>query len=362
MINLSEIQLEITTKCNARCPQCVRNYFGSYTWPTIPIIDMDLEWFKTSLSLETWKNLKHIRFCGTYGEPCMHPDLINLIKWIKTVSNARITINTNGGIRTKSWWAELATVLSPECDRVYFGIDGLEDTNHLHRIGVKFSKVINNVTAFNKAGGISIWAFLVFRHNEHQIDEARNMSIDIGCNSFGVKSTSRFVDKQHKLVDNTPVVDANQHILYFLKPTTLSNYKNNGYVDIKSNTDYAQALKTTKISCVAKAENAIYISAEGDVFPCGWLADRLYGAEAEGHKDHFTIMSMISSIGGKEKINLHYTAIDDIVSGIWFQKIAESWKNNSIERCAHQCGGINSLNIESVAKLSATWKNLNKEY
>ena len=39
---------------------------------------------------------------------------------------------TNGGARSKQWWTDLGKLTKGKM-RVTFGIDGLEDTNHLYR-------------------------------------------------------------------------------------------------------------------------------------------------------------------------------------------------------------------------------------
>ena len=353
---ISQIEIELTTRCNASCPQCVRNYFGSYTWPTLPIVDMDIEWLKETIPTDTWKQVEHVKFCGTYGDPCMHKDLLDIIKWVKDNSTAVITINTNGGIRSKTWWQKLAGILDTDKDKVFFGLDGLEDTNHLHRIGVNYSKVIENLTAFNRAGGHSVWSYLIFEHNQHQVDQARELSKILGCRNFAVKSTSRFVNKSHELINRTPVLDDKGNTVYFIKPPTLSKYKNIGYDDFKitssQHNGYLNYLMNTTIDCKAKKQYNIYISAEGDVFPCGWLSDRMYGFEPESHVDYQTIMDIIESIGGKNKINLHHTDFNDIVFGEWFQAIEDSWKTNSITRCAHMCGNestlIKNANFETI--------------
>lgn len=359
---ISQIELELTTKCNASCPQCVRNYFGSYTWPTLPIVDMDINWLKETIPKEVWQQLEHIKFCGTYGDPCMHKDLLDIVAWIKRNSGASITINTNGGIRSKVWWQDLAELLESDRDKVFFGIDGLEDTNHLHRIGVTYDKVIENLIAFNRAGGHSIWSYLVFEHNQHQIEQARELSKRLGCRNFAAKSTSRFVNKSHELIDQTPVLDDQGNTVYFIKPPTLPKYKNTGYDDFKitnsQHNGYQNYLKYAMIDCKAKRQYTIYISAEGDVFPCGWLSDRMYGFESESHSDNQTMLGIIESIGGRSKINLHQTSLNDIVFGSWFDAIEHSWGTNSIHRCAHMCGNestlIKNANLETCKIWSGT--------
>ena len=82
-------------------------------------------------------------------------------------------MHSNGGLRNKEWWSELGSVLSNPFDACYFGIDGLSDTNHIHRVNVSFDKVMENAEAFITAGGRAHWEFLVFDYNEHQVDKSR---------------------------------------------------------------------------------------------------------------------------------------------------------------------------------------------
>jgi hypothetical protein len=53
---------------------------------------------------------------------------------------------------------------------------------------------MRNVDAFIAAGGNAEWDFLVFRHNEHQVDAARALALGMGFTLFNAKATSRFFD------------------------------------------------------------------------------------------------------------------------------------------------------------------------
>lgn len=353
--DIKNLELEITTKCNARCPQCVRNYYGSTTWVSLPIVDMSLDDFKKNMPMEIWKTLKNVKFCGTYGDPLMHKDLIKFIDYIKEQNNnIDISIHTNGGIRSIRWWRDLAEILGPR-DRVFFGIDGLEDTNHLYRIDVDYHKVINNLTAFNQAGGKSIWQYIVFEHNEHQVEEARRLSRELGCLDFAAKSTGRFMDKTHKLVDKSPVLDMKHEIIRWIKPAK-GKYRNSGYDDISRLTkeygSWKNYLEKTEINCFAEQDGWIAIVANGEVFPCGWLYDRMYGFESENHQDHQTMLSMMEELGGRQQINLFKAPLKEIIEKTWFPRIKKSWETNEIQRCANQCGKLyQSLTAETNKEL-----------
>ena len=73
-----------------------------------------------------------------------------------------------------------------------FGIDGLEDTNHIYRQGTVFKQIIRNVKAFIQAGGRAQWDFIVFKHNEHQVEKAGELSKKLGFEIFSIKRSNRF--------------------------------------------------------------------------------------------------------------------------------------------------------------------------
>lgn len=349
MYDFSFLEIELTTKCNASCPQCPRNYYGGSVWSSLPLVDIDIKKLQHSLE-PTMHKINLIRLCGTYGDPILHPNMIEFVKWAKT-HNCQISISTNGGARTEKWWQELASVLDDN-DRVYFGIDGLEDTNHLYRRGVNFTKLIKNVNAFNAAGGKSIWQMIVFEHNQHQVNTAEELSVKLGFLDFVVKKTSRFVNKKHDYVDSVAVHNRdNATVEYFIKPPTISKYLNDHLEYRRSN----QVSQTAEIDCMAISSKMVYISAEGYVFPCGFLSDRLYGPESEevGEPE---FLNLINSQGGLDTISLWNHSLDTIVSGPVFAKIAESWGENPLARCANQCDKHHHLVGSSTENLQKTWK------
>ena len=72
-----------------------------------------------------------------------------------------------------------------------FSIDGLADTNKLYRIGINHDRVMANAKAFIEAGGKARWKFIVFRHNEHQVEEARELAKDMGFWQFDKHVSTR---------------------------------------------------------------------------------------------------------------------------------------------------------------------------
>ena len=92
-------------------------------------------------------------------------------------------------MKNKEFWSELGNLFPKEADLggLIFSIDGLEDTNHLYRQYVGWVKLMENVNAYMSAGGVAVWDYLIFKHNEHQIDEAEKLSKKLGFYKFTPK-------------------------------------------------------------------------------------------------------------------------------------------------------------------------------
>ena len=99
-------------------------------------------------------------------------------------------------MRSPSWWQELGSIMQPAARAfVRFAIDGDASTNHLYRQHVKWERLMANVDAFLGAGGNAEWDFIVFEHNEHQVEAMRSLAEQKGFTKFNAKKTARFIDK-----------------------------------------------------------------------------------------------------------------------------------------------------------------------
>jgi len=351
------LQIEISNYCNAACPQCPRNFFGGKTISTLPLRKWSLTDFKKIFTVELLQSINEIYFCGTYGDPLTNSHIVDMCKFIKeNNADIKLGIHTNGGVGRPSTFQQLVKYV----DFIAFGIDGLEDTNHIYRRGVRWNRVMSNAQAYIQAGGVAIWDYIVFKHNEHQVEQARELSQLLGFSNFFVKRTGRFLDRKHVYHDSMPVYNKDGFIDYAISVPTNTDYINSGYKKITfvkeqytSLHDYAQQ---ACISCNAERIKEIYIGADGFVFPCGWLHDRLYGPEVESHEDHVKIKRLMTKAGGWDKVNIFHTSLKEIVNGDWFTVISDSWSNKDrLDRCGMMCGDgidlIRSQNKEVKYKL-----------
>jgi len=339
--NIKILQAEITSDCNAACPQCPRNVYGGQTVPNLPVNRWTVNDLPKMFRSSFVANLDLVYFCGTYGDPLMNPQVLQIADWFKQRNpSAKIGIHTNGGVGKMQTYRDLAKVV----DFIAFGIDGLDDTNHIYRRRVKWNQVMSRAETFISAGGKANWDYIVFEHNQHQIEKARTVAATMGFSEFNIKKTSRFLNRKHEVMPYQPVLDKRGKEEYRIYPPSDVKYLNKE-IEVPDQ----DTLSRTKISCNAQRISEIYVAADGMVFPCGWLHDRLFGPEVESTDDHVSMKKMLSKIGGSLKANCRYVDLQDIVDGDWFRLISGSWGGrHRLERCAVMCGAcINPIGAQN---------------
>lgn len=312
-----EIDIEHSSVCNAACPQCTRELKpGDYSWFNQTWLDNDF--YENCIPQKIYDNLETIFFSGMVGDPCAAPNFLEVCKIIKRKApHINIKISTNGGMKNSEWWRELASILS-KGSWVRFAIDGLEDTNEIYRVGVKWHKTIENAKAFIDAGGEAEWQWIAFKHNEHQIDEARKLSQDIGFDRFIVRRSHKFL------------LDALFEMNYTIKGIKIQQPDQEQYVhplilQKKKNYNLQEALKisnSSEISCDAQKRKAAYISAEGFLLPCVYTATCIHLYK---HKDLGDGWKELWEKYGEDKINLYNNEWDEIVKGKFFYEISQGW-------------------------------------
>jgi hypothetical protein len=340
---LKNVQVEITNRCQASCPMCLRNVHGGIYNPLLKSNDCTLEQFKHIFNAQVLAQVKKINFCGDFGDPIINNDLIAMCQYLKSNSTVGIYIHTNGSARNTAWWETLAQSL-PADHTVEFAIDGLEDTHSLYRTGTDYNTIIRNATAFINAGGNAHWMYIKFRHNEHQVDTARTLAGVAGFKSFNVKNSKRFGKK-------FPVLDRQGQVTHYIEQPTNSTIKPVEFVDLK---DY----KTWKvdISCFTLDSKELYIDANGHLMPCCLIASFLYANyDVELHSKYglidetsviglarqvqVEVYELINQLGGLDSLNANTHGIKNIMEQpIWQQLVRKKWTEHTSSPCKILCG------------------------
>ena len=184
------LHLEPTDVCQAACPACARETDAEFDKKTQHHLTIDQ--IDRALPRHTLINLDKMFMCGNYGDPAAAQHALEIYRWFRSINPSIVLgMNSNGGLRDTEWWKQLAEIMTGPRDYVVFSIDGLEDTNHRYRVRVDWSRVMANVQAFISAGGSAHWDMLVYRHNQHQVDQAQQLATRLGFRWFRAKHSKR---------------------------------------------------------------------------------------------------------------------------------------------------------------------------
>jgi len=318
--DITSIHLEVTSKCQARCPMCPRRIHGGPLLDSFDLEEIDLGTFVNWFPRDFVRQLKFLNMCGNLGDPIVAKDTLEIFKYLReTNSEMTLQMHTNGSGRSEAWWKELAQLKI----KVVFGIDGLEDTHALYRISTDWSRIIKNAKTYIEAGGDARWDMLVFEHNEDQVDACEQMSKDLGFKGFSIKHTTRFKDGKFDVLDD------DYNITHTLYPSKKS-------LEMIEPAKQAQSEILPTISCKAKNDSQMYISANGNVSPCCWLDNEWHPQHSPSRLDY--------KVKIKEYPNLHKNTIQEIFDSNFFNKIEKTWTTCGMLECSKQCGSFDKLN------------------
>lgn len=349
--NLQRVQIDHNSTCNLLCPQCARVENGKLN-PRLPLKELNIEFYHKVFTPKLCSQLENILFCGNYGDVIASSNILDVCQYLKEGGVKSITIFTNGSLRTPKWWAQLAQILSDPKDKVCFSIDGLEDTNHLYRIGSQFHKIIENAQAFIKAGGKARWDYLVFRHNEHQIDQAIELAKQIGFSEIGFKKTNRFNrDKNYRQGESSS--RDNVHLSrkgikeYTLATPKKKQFQAEGVKDFSSIIEkyksWENYIDQTPIRCKSVDLNNLFIDFNGKLWPCCWVGAPVYfGGEKNIQKNQ---LQQLIKRYGEDFNDLNKFSLEEVLSHIWYrEELASSWQrkmkdhNCKLMTCGRTCG------------------------
>ena len=381
---ITQVHWEPTDKCNSACPMCPRYDSQGFEIGTLENAEWTLESFKKAWPVKFISDLKKILACGNYGDPCACKEFVDIYEYVREINPCiGLACNTNGSLRNPAWWARLGAVMREDQNLgnyCTFSLDGLEDTNHLYRRNTVWKKIMENAKAFIDAGGIAHWDFIVFEHNEHQVDEARQLAKEMGFKNFNVKRTTRWAS-YGGLFGNQgqyPVYWKGKHLYDLKQPNetkfrenfedsqyfkqskyqsiTLNDFKNmvgikNGdhrFVNGKWETIELDSLniacRSVKNAREHQPANEIYVSAGGHVAPCCFLgSEPMVDTKVKDRDENY--ISMIIAEGGMHRLNMHKRNIYDILQLDMFQKwIPDTWDNENGNtsmrpaKCGQCCG------------------------
>lgn len=322
---ITHLHIELTTRCNAVCPMCMRNYRGLDHNDGYPLTELRLPDIQKIFSEDFCQQIQNIHFNGNLGDFSLALDALDIIDYFMQYTSAEIVISTNGSTRSPDWWSQLA---DPRI-LVVFALDGLEDTHHLYRQHTDWYKIIDNARSLIASGGNAIWKMIEFDHNRHQVEQCRDLSRDIGFRSFYLVNDGR---------DRGPVYSRDGKFSHWLGPA---------YDDPPNVNDLLEGHRTwfmqeTKfdwlkdrmenIVCEAKKSKSIYTAADGSIYPCCYTG---FYPSSMHHHGNEQLKNMVHENNALEHDLEHCIR--------WFDRIEQSWSKSSINQgrpmiCVQNCG------------------------
>ena len=281
------IDVELTSFCNIDCPGCFRQVKKNKVHNVLNKDMISFEQLKKWIDKKEFPNLTLINFCGSIDEPTLHPEILKIVDYFSKICN--INISTNGSTKTKKFWKTLGQYGVS----VFFGIDGIDQKSlERYRIGSNFKKVQENYREFIKSGGHATWQFIVFEHNQHLLEKAKQISKIEGFKHF------RTIYSHREGNDEKKVNRKEEH----------------------------------EIICKYANQKRIFISHTGALLPCCFFNSEFLQIHA-GNEPKTMFDHAYEKNGGVLSNNLKYISPSEVIGGELFGEIVDSWKTKPMERC-----------------------------
>lgn len=244
--------------CDLRCPLCPTGLrqLGrpqkTMSFDTYKIILDKLGKYAYEVSLHNW------------GEPFLNPDIFKMIEY---THNKNIATNLSSNFNRVTS-AQIDNIISSGLEYFVISLDGTsEEVYSAYRVKGNFHRVMENLCALIKRKRelksktpVIEWQFIVTRHNQHQIEEAKKKAREIGVDILRFIPVGLPFDAKNK-----------QELRKQWFPTELEYGSQNqtGYNQIQ----YLQ--KVRRSSCFY-LYRSIVINPDGSVSPCCMVYDKKY--------------------------------------------------------------------------------------
>ncbi len=236
------LTIEPINLCNLNCIECPT---GTNSL-TRKKGEINLELAKTIIQ----SNKKYLSYLILYfqGEPFLAKNIFSIIKYANE-NNIFTYTSTNGHFLTQQ---NCEKIIESKLDKLIISVDGAtQETYEIYRKNGNLNKVLEGIKTLvdeklKRSSTLPFieLQFLVFKHNEHQIKEMKQLGKLLKINKISIKTAQFYNSNNYK---------------YLTQITKYSRYNLvNGKLKIK---------KKLKNSCWRMWHSAV-ITIEGDVVPC----------------------------------------------------------------------------------------------
>ena len=269
--------IEISSKCTLKCPRCARTEVPD----TLVNTELKLDFFKKNFTPEFIENnVEKITFCGDDGDPIYAHDLIEVIKYFKSIKSIKFVIVTNGSYKSTEWWQQLGRVLDAN-DHIHWSLDGWDQSsNEQYRVNSNWTSIIEGITAFRfVSDAYMTWDSIAFSFNQDHLEDMQELAKKLGFDQFQLTLSTKFnkVYPVYLLGDHLqPKDELISNNYRFQRQYTHFNERRPSAVGIDTNLKlYQDAKKYDDVLPLCSLGNkGSFINSQGHLFPCCWVANR----------------------------------------------------------------------------------------
>ena len=161
------INLETSIRCNLECPKCERKYLLTNN---LPFLGGDMSVSDFEKVVEYYDS---IHLIGNISDPIFATNLIDFLK-LTYEKNKKTVLHTAASHKSSTRYTEAfkANVNA----KWVFGIDGLPKDSHKYRINQDGEHLFDMMKLALNYGLTPVWKYIVFKYNQNDIAEARELA------------------------------------------------------------------------------------------------------------------------------------------------------------------------------------------
>ncbi len=178
----SLVQIDVSNFCNLKCPLCSNRDRRNQ----VPVKKGNMSLADFKVVAGKLKSAPRFIF-GAKNEPLMNRDIFSMIRHLSDL-NPKVETELLTNLTTAGQF-KMEEIVGSRVQRISVGMDGIDPQMYAkYRVGGDFNAVVENIRAiqgFKARQGVELPSleilFIVFRHNEHALDEARALARRLGC-------------------------------------------------------------------------------------------------------------------------------------------------------------------------------------
>jgi len=241
------LELELTAACNLQCPLCLRTTHSD----VVSKSKKRRSYEDIVAQLDEYPNLEFVTIAGAISEPTSHPDLFNILKYLKN-RDIEISLYINGDARDNSYYIKLGTIFRGCKGHIYFTMAGYDQELHAkYRVGSDLERITTRLDLVNRySGNKGIMTWLIFNYNQQDFEENYQIVKDM----YNTEFFYTLPVQEHYELDQQKI-----HLPDDLHEIYIKNIDRNDY----------------PTECTSNKNNFIQILNDGTVTPCSLY--RVYG-------------------------------------------------------------------------------------